>query len=266
MVASRCIRDALVVVGVVGLTAGVGGAASIVIGSATVERTDDPARVCVGLTLEADELVAGTENLVVWNGACATLLFDTCAANPAHGKDLSGAPLREQDFTYKALVLSLTDTDPIPAGELYCCDFLAHVTTAGECCEVRVEAPGASDPLGNALVTTAGSPGQICLADGVPPATATPILTSTPSPTRVPGSPTVIASLTPLPTGTSGEPSITGTPGNGQTRTPTQAVRAGGDDDACAVVPPRSVAWLPWLAGAVLLALRRPRRSRSQAR
>jgi hypothetical protein len=251
------------VTGAVCLVAGAAGAATITISSASVQRLSDPARVCVGLVLDVEEQVAGTENLIVWDGECATILQETCAANPAHGKQLSGVIQAQQDFTYKALILSFTDTDPIPAGELYCCAFSLHVAGPGDCCELRVASPGAGDPEGNALATSAGNPGQACLAaDGETPiATSTPIQTSTPSPTGMPGSPTVIASPAASPSATA-ESGFTFTPAAEGTRTPTRASRADGDDDGCAVAAPQSVAWLPWLAGALLLALSSRRSAR----
>src|SRR5690606_4881611 len=80
-----------------------------------------------------------------------------------HGKDLSGTLQRQRDFSYKGLVLSFSNTDPIDAGELYCCDFLVHAR-AGDCCSVRVGSPGGSDPNGNSVPVSSGPPGRLCVA------------------------------------------------------------------------------------------------------
>lgn len=261
MTRSRNLLHCLAAVAALAMAAQIAGAATITVSSATVQDPADPARLCVGLVLDAEELVAGTENELAWDGACATLLEETCAANPAHGKDLSGAIQAGEDFRYKALVLSFTDTDPIPAGDLYCCDFSVQVPAPGDCCPVSVEAPGSSDQEGNPLTTTAGAPGQVCLSSdaSTPLPTSTGIATSTPSPTSGAQTPTVIATVPPVPTSTSGQPSSTGTPSS---RTPTQPAAADSDDDACAVTESNSTAWLPWLPAMALLALRKRRVSK----
>jgi len=47
------------------------------------------------------------------------------AISGMHGKDLSAAT-RCGDFCLRAIVLSLTDVNPIPDGDLYCCRFSVH--------------------------------------------------------------------------------------------------------------------------------------------
>jgi hypothetical protein len=159
------LRVCVVILSVAGLFPTGARAATLTLSSDTVQRQhQDPGTICVSLVTRGGEQVAGTENLLLWDGECASILAATCAANPGHGKNLSGTEQRQRDFTYKALILSLTDTDPIPPGELYCCDFLVHARP-GECCRVRIGSPGASDPAGNALSIGAGPPGQLCVAD-----------------------------------------------------------------------------------------------------
>lgn len=258
MTGSRNLLHCLAAVAALAMAAQIAGAATITVSSATVQNSADPARLCVGLVLDAEEIVAGTENEVRWDGTCTTLLDETCAPNPAHGKDLSGAIQADPLFSYKALVLSLTDTDPIPAGDLYCCDFAVQVAAPGDCCDVTIENAGASDPEGNPLTAMDGAPGQVCLSSdaSTPLPTSTPIQTSTPSPTSGVQTPTVIATVPPVPTSTSGQPSSTGTPGS---RTPTRRPVADSDDDACAVTRNDSTSWLPWLPLLALLALKRRR-------
>lgn len=206
-------------------------AASITISSATVTQPSSPAGICVALEQTAEEMIAGTENLIVWDGSCATLLEDTCAANPAHGKQLSGSLQAQEELTYKALVLSFTDVDPIPAGQLYCCDFLVHANP-GECCQLRIASPGAGDTQGNSVPVSSGPPGELCLEGDAPPP---------------------VASATP--TATTPEVMFTNMP----------AVLNASEDDGCTVAVPGTVAWAlwaPWSMAVLLLLARRRRGAR----
>ncbi len=140
-------------------------AASISASTAVVSRAhQERAKLCVSLDTSGAREIAGTENELVWDGECATMLPNGCSANSAHGKDLNGTLSRQRDFTYKALILSFSDTDPIDSGELYCCEFLVHLTRPGDCCQVRVVRAAGSDPQGNSISISPGAPGQLCLA------------------------------------------------------------------------------------------------------
>lgn len=139
-------------------------AVTLSVTSATVSEPGDRARVCV--TLETSgALVAGTQNDLVWDGTCATFVENSCVANPDHGKQLSMALLPGDDFVLRAIVLSLSDVDPIPDGELYCCSFLVEVSRSGECCPLRLTKVGASTPEGLALSTDT-SDGFLCVGSG----------------------------------------------------------------------------------------------------
>jgi len=139
--------------------------ARLTISSATVSSTSEEATLCVTLRARSTEKVAGTENELVWNGnGCATMLDGSCRANPAHGKDLTGSLSPQRDFTYKALILSFGNTDPIPSGELYCCDFVVDTDSPGTCCDVSIQNAAASDPDGQALALGSGGAGRLCLA------------------------------------------------------------------------------------------------------
>ena len=141
------------------------GAATISVDSAQVTSAGEaPARLCVSLRTSGNERVAGTENVLRWDGDCATMLPNACTANSAHGKDLNGTLLQARDFEYKGIIISFSDLSPIPDGELYCCEFLAHIDVPGRCCRVTVANAGASDPEGNSIPVSASAPGQICLA------------------------------------------------------------------------------------------------------
>jgi hypothetical protein len=73
--------------------------------------------------------------------------------------------------------LSLTDVEPIPDGQLYCCTFTVDAAP-GQCCDIAVVNSGTSDPQGHAL-DTSGIGGQLCVAGGGP---GTPAATPTPTP------------------------------------------------------------------------------------
>lgn len=134
-------------------------------------RNDGGARLCVGLE-SAGAQIAGTQNDLVWNGECATLKPNSCAAVPDVNKPLHGNAPSSMPNTYRALVFALDNVDPIRDGELYCCDF--ELTGENECCAVKLDRVAVSDPVGNALDVTSRPP-QLCLNTGMAaPAAAAP--------------------------------------------------------------------------------------------
>ncbi len=139
-------------------------AVQLSVSSATVAQAGDSGRICVALSTNGEE-VAGTENRLVWDGSCATLPQpkSTCYEAGSHGKQLNWVLVPNTDFTMKGLVLSLSDTDPIEDGVLYCCNFQGEAA-AGSCCSITVVAPGASDSKGTAIKSVLGSSGSICTA------------------------------------------------------------------------------------------------------
>ena len=141
-------------------------------------------KLCVGLDSDGEK-VAGTQNDLVWDGGCATLKANSCAAVPDSGKPLHGNVPPNLQNTYRALVFALDNVDPIRDGKLYCCEF--DLTGSGDaCCPVRFDRLGASDPVGTALTTT-GNPEKLCLASGAPAAGAAPPAAPAPGPAEQPG-------------------------------------------------------------------------------
>lgn len=209
--------------------------ASLHLSSANVAQPGDIAEVCMTLDSEG-ESIAGTQNDLVWDGACATL--GECRVDPSTRKDLSGRFQNNEDFRYRALVLSLFDVDPIRDGRLYCCDFQVDAA-ARSCCEVRTVDAQAADPNGNALSLGLGAPAQLCVGpiDGTPFVTAMP--TFTPTPRQSPA-----------------EPGLNG--GSGAS--------AAGGDGCQLVAADRSSAWPGLGALAAILAWVAPRCSRSTRR
>ena len=145
-------------------------------GSATVSAPGETADVCVSLDTGGDE-VAGTQNDLNWDGSCATLAeTGSCFVAGDHGKQLSAAT-KCGGFCLRAIILSLSDVNPIPDGLLYCCTFTAEAAP-GQCCDIAMTNTGTSDPRGHALATN-GIGGQLCVAGGGP---QTPAVTPTATP------------------------------------------------------------------------------------
>ena len=135
---------------------GDGGAATpaLIVDTAVLAADEESATICVMLVTNGNA-VAGTQNELVWDPSCLTLL-GSCTVNPDHGKQLFvGGP------RLRALVLSFEDVEPIPDGALYCCPFRAKGLEPGDCCPLTIGNQLASDPRGTALVT-AGRDGAVC--------------------------------------------------------------------------------------------------------
>ena len=128
-------------------------------------------KLCVGLD-SGGQKVAGTQNDLIWDGSCANLKANSCAAVPDSKKPLHGNTPSNLQSTYRALVFALDNVDPIRDGKLYCCEFELKGTGDG-CCAVRFDRLGASDPVGTALTMT-GNPEKLCLVSGAAPPAGAP--------------------------------------------------------------------------------------------
>lgn len=154
----------------------------------TMEATKAEAgavRVCVGLD-SAGQKIAGTQNDLVWDGTCAALKANSCAAIPDAKKPLHGNTPPNLPNTYRALVFALDNVDPIRDGALYCCDF--EMTGSPACCSIKFDRLGVSDPVGNALPVT-GQPPQLCLNTGAAAAGAAAAPVAAPPPVAKPAAP-----------------------------------------------------------------------------
>jgi uncharacterized protein (TIGR03382 family) len=149
---------------------------SLDLSSATVAHPGDRGRLCVSLATGGAD-VAGTQNDLVWDGRCATLPDEgACAVAGTHGKELRSRIQSSDDFRLRALILSLSDVDPIADGLLYCCDFAVQAAP-GACCPVAIDDAVASDSRGN-QVDVIASAGALCVAGAggaSPTPTATPL-------------------------------------------------------------------------------------------
>ncbi len=133
------------------------------VGSANVNQAGETARVCIALKSGRTE-IAGTQNDLVWDGNCATLSEGACSSSGEHGKQVSTTIRGGPDSTQlSAIVLSLSDTDPIGDGELYCCNFRSELTQAGSTCPIGITNARGSTPDAKS-VSIKGVSGQITLA------------------------------------------------------------------------------------------------------
>ena len=105
-------------------------AQSLRVSSATVDQPGHSADICVSLDSAGHE-IAGTQNDLVWDGACATLeRAESCRIAPDVDKELAGRIQGGAGFRYRAVVLSFEDVDPINDGALYCCAFRVAATSS----------------------------------------------------------------------------------------------------------------------------------------
>ncbi|MGH7790262.1 MAG: EB domain-containing protein [Candidatus Binatia bacterium] len=128
----------------------------------------------VGFSVEGEEVVAGTQNDIVFNPDIFELNGDSCTINPAigdgtePGKTLANNLLPDPTRLV-SLVLSLENVVPIPVGALYSCTFdVADDAPLGTYQLVNTNA-GASNPAGDPLPAT----GEDCVVE-VAEATPTP--------------------------------------------------------------------------------------------
>ena len=145
-------------------------------------------RVCVGLD-STGQKIAGTQNDLVWDGSCAALKANSCTAVPDAKKPLHGNTPPNLPNTYRALVFALDNVDPIRDGALYCCDF--EMTANPECCNIKFDRLGISDPVGTALQVS-GKPAALCLNTGAAAAAAgaaAPAAAAAPPPSEPSGTP-----------------------------------------------------------------------------
>jgi hypothetical protein len=113
--------------------------------------------ICVNMQV-GGQSVAGTQNDLTWDASCASL--NGCQAGP-HGKSLNTSFPAGASSTVHALVLSITDVNPIVANPLYCCQFNARGNS--ESCPVQVANALGSDPQGK-RISISGGGGTIAFA------------------------------------------------------------------------------------------------------
>ena len=211
----------------------------------------------IDVTLVTTEMVAGTQNDITFTSQvqiAANNGSPDCTVNSAINKGATAFSFLPSGCSgaactgVRALVLSFSNTTPIPTGSvLYTCNIdITSSAENGQSYALTCANAGASDPNGNALAANCTN-GSVAVGGGTPGATGTPTATPTPS---TGGGPTHTPTVT-------GKATATNTPGGAAT--PTSGFQFKNDDDACAIVPPADshFGWSVLLPAAVLLWLRR---------
>jgi hypothetical protein len=124
-------------------------------GDSVTVAAGETATFCVELS-SAGATVAATENDLRWDPNCLTLV-GRCAVEPTTGKELLSNQRTAAEL--RAIVISLSDTNAIPDGRLYCCSLRTEPTEG--CCPVEIFSAAASDPEGRALAAGT-SDGEVC--------------------------------------------------------------------------------------------------------
>jgi hypothetical protein len=110
--------------------------------------------VCVAMA-GGNARVGGLQIDLTWDSACMTVArtggaATQCASNPSTGKSVETALL--SDAQMRAIFLSVSDTSPVPDGELFCCKFaVAPGAQADPCCSIDVTNLILAGPTGHRL-------------------------------------------------------------------------------------------------------------------
>lgn len=151
-----------VVAGLLVLPSAGASAATLSIDSVGISDPGQKAVVCLHLDTEGQE-IAGVQNEIVWDESCAQMV-GRCRATGSHGKTLNSARPPGTTGVLRAFLLSFSDVDPIPDGELYCCEFSTRLSQPGASCALRLQNVLGSDPSGRPI-SLAVRHGRICLGE-----------------------------------------------------------------------------------------------------
>lgn len=110
-------------------------AARLIFENTTPTFRGESSNVCLALA-EGEDRIAGLQTNLAWDDRCLTPTnaLRPCLAAPESGKTVQAALQGRGEL--KAIVISFTDTNPIPDGRMLCCSFMA-VGGPGERCTVR---------------------------------------------------------------------------------------------------------------------------------
>jgi len=130
--------------------------------------------VCISMS-GSGGVVAGVQLALKWDSACMSAdagsgVAARCTADPATGKDIHTS-LKAGPGNLTALFFSMSDTNPIPDGDLFCCSFTRSSGSGNACCGLSMGRIIGSDGTGRALSTSdfslmATVDGQICGSEG----------------------------------------------------------------------------------------------------
>jgi hypothetical protein len=96
--------------------------------------------VCIAMA-GGNGKASGLQMDLSWDSACMTAAraggnAAQCTSNPSTGKGVETNLL--PDAQMRVLFLSVSDTSPVPDGELFCCTFTVVPSQAGSCCSVNI--------------------------------------------------------------------------------------------------------------------------------
>jgi len=146
-------------------------AAALVLCAASLTPASAAGNLCISMA-DSKGKVAGIQVDLKYDSACMSAdqdngLLARCTAEPTTGKEVRAA-IRPGP-TLKAIFFSLTDTDPISDGNLFCCSFTRSSRPASACCDLTMSNILGSDSVGKAipasdLTLAATMDGQACAA------------------------------------------------------------------------------------------------------
>ncbi len=138
--------------------------------------------LCIAMA-DSNGQVAGIQVDFKWDSACMSAGqgaggLAQCTADPATGKQVR-ASVRPGP-TLKAILFSMTDTNPIGDGNLFCCSFTRTSSAGSACCGLTMGNILGSDSAGKAIqandfTLVATMDGQACTASQAGRAGAAPI-------------------------------------------------------------------------------------------
>lgn len=163
--------------------------------------------ICVRMDGSGGNTVAGVQMDLVWDVNCLSANISSgnaasCSAESATGKSVMNR-VQDSGNAMTAILVSLSDTKPIPDGRLFCCGFTVAGFPPDNVCSIDMGNVVASDSAGKSI-TGLGARGGVVQIAGVPSGGA-----RAPAGVPLPGGPGVSAPVT----GPQAAPQAGGLPG-----------------------------------------------------
>jgi len=144
---------------------------ALVLCAGSVTRAAAAGNLCIAMA-DSNGQVAGIQVDLKWDSACMSPNQGSggmaqCTADPATGKQVR-ASVRPGP-TLKAILFSMTDTNPFGDGSLFCCSFTRSSSAGSACCGLTMGNILGSDSTGKAIAANdftlvATMDGQTCAA------------------------------------------------------------------------------------------------------
>jgi hypothetical protein len=146
-------------------------AVALVLGAGRITPAAAAGNLCISMA-DSNGQVAGIQVDLKWDSACMSAEqgaggLAQCTADPATGKQVR-ASVRPGP-TLKTILFSMTDTNPIGDGNLFCCSFTRSGSAGNACCGLTMGNILGSDSVGKAIpandfTLVATMDGQACAA------------------------------------------------------------------------------------------------------